>query len=278
MSRRVRKRIGETLVEAGLIDEFQLRSALADQKRWGNRLGKTLVKLGFVEEAPLMRHLSKVMGYPLAEIGGAEIDPEVRALIPADQAKKFRCMPLFIDGSGASRYLYVGMEEPADLNQLDALQLRTGMTVCPVLIGFGELDAALARYYGVGLDPPGRPEDDQGFEIGGPRQVGPDCLRHGDEALEADAEAEAPAPPAEASAAPTAESPAAPRAVAEATTAGPAAEKPDASDAGSPSVKMNEVPTRQILQALTLALMDKGVLTPDDLKARVRSLQGRDGG
>ena len=272
MSRRVRKRIGETLIEAGLIDEFQLRSALADQKRWGNRLGKTLVKLGFVEEGPLMRHLSKVMGYPVAEVGGAEIDSEVRALVPADQAKKFRCVPLFIDGTGASRYLYVGMEEPADLNQLDALQLRTGMTVCPVLIGFGELDAALARYYGVGLDAPGKPEENQGFEIGGPRQVGPDCLRHGDEALESDAAAEGPAP------VPEGPAPVAEPAPAEGAAAEPAAATPASPSEGNPAVKMNEVPTRQILQALTLALMDKGVLTPDELKARVRSLQGRDGG
>jgi hypothetical protein len=254
MSRKIRKRIGETLVEAGLIDEFQLRSALADQKRWGNRLGKTLVKLGFVEEAALMRHLSRVMGLPVVEIGARVIDREVSALVPAEQANKLRCLPLFVDGVGASRYLYVGMEEPGDIDRLDALQLTTGLTVCPVLIGFGELDAGLRRYYGIHADGERAPdEDDAGFEIGGAGRVGPDCLRHGDEDLASEAR---PGPNPATSAA--AEAP------------GDAARDKDD--------KPGEIPTRQILQALTQVLIEKGVLTRDELLTQVRALKRRSGG
>lgn len=258
MSRKIRKRIGETLVEAGLIDDLQLRSALADQKRWGNRLGKTLVKLGFVEETPLMRHLSRVLGLPLAELGGREVDPEVLALVPGDQAQKLRCLPLFVDGSGASRYLYVGMEEPGDLDRLDALQLRTGLTVCPVLIGFGALDAGLRRYYGIraeGEHAPG--DDDAGFEIGSAARVGPDCLRHGDEALVGEARpAEGPPP------------------------AAPVAEQrvTEAASRDAPRAKPAEVPTRQILQALTHLLIEKGVFTRAELVSEIRALSRRDGG
>jgi len=246
MSRKIRKRIGETLVEAGLIDELQLRSALADQKRWGNRLGKTLVKLGFVEEAPLMRHLSRVMGLPVAEIAGREIDREVLALVPAEQAQKLRCLPLFVDGLGASRYLYVGMEEPGDLDRLDALQIATGLTVCPVLIGFGELDTGLRRYYGIHAEGERAPgEGDAGFEIGGAARVGPDCLRHGDEVLASEARP-GPAP---------------------AVVPGDVARD-----------KPGEIPTRQILQALTHLLIEKGVLTRDELLSQVRTLPRRSGG
>jgi hypothetical protein len=268
MSRKIRKRIGETLVEAGLIDGFQLRSALADQKRWGNRLGKTLVKLGFVEEAALMRHLSRVMGLPVAELGGRAIDREVIALVPADQAQKLRCLPLFVDGLGASRYLYVGMEEPGDLDRLDALQMATGLTVCPVLIGFGELDAGLRRHYGIHAEGErGSDEDEAGSDIGSDARVGPDCLRHGDEALASDVRsAPAPAAKAEASRAPAAKAAAeAPRAPA-AAPASAAADKDD---------KPGEIPTRQILQALTQVLIEKGVLTREELLSQVRSLKRR---
>lgn len=251
MTRNTRKKIGEALVEAGLIGEVQLRSALADQKRWGNRLGKTLVKLGFVEEAPLMRQLSRLMGYPLAEIRGREIDGEVLALVPPDQAEKARCIPLFVDDDGASRYLYLGMEEPADADALEALQLRIGLEICPVLIGFSELDASLRRYYGVGLDGDAVFQaDPEGFEIGG-GPVGSDCLRHGDEALTGDAEPEA----AQRSA---------PAAAAEAS--------PAAEDAG----RVGETSTRRILQALTHVLVEKGMLTRAELIHQIQELAKTD--
>jgi type IV pilus assembly protein PilB len=295
MPRPQRKKLGETLVEAGLIDDLQLRSALADQKRWGNRLGKTLVKLGFVEEEPLMRQLSRLMGYPLAEIGGRDVDVEVLSLLPGDVAEKNRCLPLFLEDDGAARYLYLGMEEPADLDTLDALQLRTGLEICPVLIGFRELDAGLRRFYGFGADD--RAEDDH---VPTGELVGPDCLRHGDEVLggtdetlgggdeelgwDADAGlAVDPAPvidpPPEpmpdleesfevgvnASEAPGVEAPAIP--------AKPAGEIPPVS-----AKRTGDVPTRRILKALTQVLTEKGILTRDELVAAVQALSERDDG
>ena len=261
MARPEHKKLGETLVDAGLIDGFQLRSALADQKRWGNRLGKTLVKLGFVEEAPLMRHLSRLMGYPLAELRGREIEAEVLALIPSAVAEKNRCLPLFIEADGASRYLYLGMEEPADLDTLDSLQLRTGLEIFPVLIGFRELDAGLRCYYGVGLDSD-RNGDEAAFDPGG-GPVGPDCLRHGDEALDA-------AP--ETTDAQAALAMADPEESFELGVMAPAAPGTD-SAAASPT---GETPTRRILQGLTQILIEKGILTRDELVAHVNALAARE--
>jgi len=271
MPRPPRKKLGETLVEAGLIDDLQLRSALADQKRWGNRLGKTLVKLGFVEEEPLMRQLSKLMGYPLAEIRGRDVDLDVLGLLPRDLAEKHRCLPLFVEGDGAARYLYLGMEEPADLDTLDALQLRTGFEICPVLIGFRDLDAGLRRFYGVGDDLRVEPDDVPTGEL-----VGPDCLRHGEEPL---ATAAAPSTPGTQPSTPIAES------------VGPDSEEsfevgvnvppevgvqalPTPATAAAPSRTRpaREVPTRRILQALTQVLVEKGVLTRAELIAQVNEL------
>lgn len=248
-----RQKLGEALVASGLIDGFQLRSALADQRRWGNRLGKTLVKLGFVEEAPLMRQLSRLMGYPLAEIRDREIAAEVLALVPRSLAEKMRCLPLFVDGDGASRYLYLGMEEPADLDALDALQMRTGLQICPVLIGFQELDDGLRRHYGIGPDAdPGATTDE--LEIGG-GVVGPDCLLHGDEALSIESD------------------PSAPEAPSVETDPAPATREPVARSAARPGpASSGEVPTRRILQALTQLLIERGVFTGEELVAQIRKL------
>jgi hypothetical protein len=245
MSRRSRQKLGEALIENGLIDDLQLRSALADQKRWGNRLGKTLVKLGFIDEAPLMRHLSRLMGYPLAELRGREIESEVLALVPGELAEKLRCLPLFVDDDGASRYLYLGMDEPDDLDAIETLQLRLGLELCPALIAPGELDAGLRRYYGVGIDGDAGSQD-EAFEIGG-GPVGPDCLLHGDDALSLAAPAAAP-----------------PERVAEEAAASPVqrAEPP------------GDGPSRHILQALTQLLLEKGVFTREELMAKIRALDG----
>lgn len=249
-----RPKLGEALVASGLIDELQLRSALADQKRWGNRLGRTLIKLGFVEELPLMRQLSKLMGYPLAEIRGRIVAEEVLAHVARDLAEKMRCLPLFVDDDGPSRYLYLGMEEPADLDALDALQMQVGMEICPVLIGSRELEAGLRRHYGIGPEGEAGANDD--FELGGDH-VGPDCLLHGDDALDLDT-----SPGAEALAAEP-----------EPAQAAPAAEADAAVGAGAAPARAGEASTRRILQALTHLLMEKGLLSREELLAKVRELE-----
>ena len=54
-----KKRLGEILIDAGVLDENQLRSALSQQRRWGGRLGKTLLELGFVDERTMVLALSR---------------------------------------------------------------------------------------------------------------------------------------------------------------------------------------------------------------------------
>ena len=49
----IKKKLGELLIEAGLIDEMQLKSALSYQKEWGGRLGAVLIRKGFVQETAM---------------------------------------------------------------------------------------------------------------------------------------------------------------------------------------------------------------------------------
>ncbi len=142
-----RRKLGEILVEVGMVDEFQLRSALSDQKRWGRPLGITLVKLGFVEEAELLRVLSTQLDVPIADLRGKRISPDALARIPVDVAERYQCLPLFVKREGGRDTLYLGMEDPTNLEALDDLSFRTGLQIKPVLVGPTELAAALERYY-----------------------------------------------------------------------------------------------------------------------------------
>lgn len=48
-------RLGEALLKAGLLDNFQLQSALGRQRQWGGRLGTALIELGFIDEGTLIK-------------------------------------------------------------------------------------------------------------------------------------------------------------------------------------------------------------------------------
>lgn len=139
-------KLGELLVEAGVIDEAQLSSALGEQRQWGKRLGMTLVRLGMVEEDTLVQTLASQMKLPVVKLSGKRVNPEVLARVPFDMATKHRCIPLLENDEGGQRVLYLGMEDPSDLAALDEISFRVGGTVKPVLVAPTELDEALERH------------------------------------------------------------------------------------------------------------------------------------
>ncbi len=140
-------RIGEILVQAGVIDEMQLAAALGEQARWGRRLGVTLIKMGMVEEGHLIRALAKQLDLPVASLAGKRIADDVIALVPAKVATEHGVVPLFVKREGRTTQLFLGMEDPSNLAVLDDLSFRTGMEVHPVMVGPTELGQAIDRYY-----------------------------------------------------------------------------------------------------------------------------------
>lgn len=140
-------RVGEILVRAGVIDEMQLSSALGEQSRWGRRLGVTLIKMGMVEEGHLVRALAKQLDLPVASLAGKRIPDDVIALVPMRVASEHGVIPLFVKQEGQTGQLFLGMEDPSNLAVLDDLSFRTGMEIHPVMVGPSELGEAMDRYY-----------------------------------------------------------------------------------------------------------------------------------
>jgi len=143
-----RPKLGEVLVEAGIIDEMQLAAALREQRRWGRRLGVTLVKMGMVDEGHLVRALARQLDLPIVRLTGRRIAEDVIALVPGRTASKHGVIPLFVErrDSAPSR-LYLGMEDPSNLEILDDLGFRTGLEVRPVMVSPTDLGAAIDLYY-----------------------------------------------------------------------------------------------------------------------------------
>jgi hypothetical protein len=142
-----RPKLGELLVMAGAIDQIQLGAALADQRKFSRPLGVTLVRMGFLDEETLVRTLARQLKLPIAWLRGKWVEPEVLELVPAETALKHRCLPLTLTDEGRGKTLHLAMQDPQDLETLDAVQFHVGHNVSPVLTAPSELEEALQRHY-----------------------------------------------------------------------------------------------------------------------------------
>ena len=139
-----RKKLGEMLIEAGVLDEARLRSALADQRRWGRSLGKTLVELRLIAEEDLVQVLGKHLGLPSIDLDKFEIPDSVTRLIPDEMARQHQIVAF----DQQMKFLDVAMVDPTNQGVSDELRIRTQMNIRPYLCGPRNMERALAKYHG----------------------------------------------------------------------------------------------------------------------------------
>jgi len=142
-----RLKLGELLVMAGAIDQGQLAQALSHQRQFRQPLGKTLVSLGFIDEEAMIRTLARQLKLPVAWLDGKWVEPQVLELVPAEIARKHCCLPLTVTDGAAGKVLHLAMQDPGNLEVLDAVSFRIGHKVSPVLASPTELEDALQRHY-----------------------------------------------------------------------------------------------------------------------------------
>ncbi|MFN3965547.1 MAG: GspE/PulE family protein [Silanimonas lenta] len=115
-------RIGDLLVENGLITPEQLQHALAEQRKLGSKLGRTLIDLGMVKENDMLALLSRQLSIPLVDLRSFRFDPALVRKLPETLARRFRSIVLK-EEDGA--YL-VGMADPTDLFAYDEIARALG--------------------------------------------------------------------------------------------------------------------------------------------------------
>ncbi|MBA3903786.1 MAG: MSHA biogenesis protein MshE, partial [Rhodocyclaceae bacterium] len=111
MARPEKVRLGELLVQQGLIKEEQLRQALEEQKRSGRKLGRVLVDNGFVTEEGISQALARQLQIPYIDLKYYNVRPELIQLLPEAQARRFRALVLEQRGEA----LRLGLVDPTDL-------------------------------------------------------------------------------------------------------------------------------------------------------------------
>jgi type IV pilus assembly protein PilB len=138
-----KKRLGDVLKDAGLIDESQLQAALVHQRNWGGKIGAILVELGFVKETNLAKAISETLRIPYVNLFEPEIPESIVKLIKPDIAKKYNIMPAKKDGGT----LMVAMSDPMDIKMIDEIRFVTGLTIKPALAMGSEIADAIRKYY-----------------------------------------------------------------------------------------------------------------------------------
>lgn len=141
-----RKRLGEILMGAGLIDQAGLRAGLAEQQRWGGPLGRILIDMRLVSEANLVAALSQQLAVPTVDLDSLKPGPEVLALVPAEFALDHTVVPF----ARAGKFLDLAMADPTNQGISDELRIRTQLNIRPYLAGPKAIELALARWYGRG--------------------------------------------------------------------------------------------------------------------------------
>ncbi|MCK9224368.1 MAG: type IV-A pilus assembly ATPase PilB [Candidatus Muirbacterium halophilum] len=139
-----RLRIGDALLEEGLIDEEQLQKALQIQKKTGKRLGKIFVEMDLVSETDMVEALAKQMKIPYVNLATYLIDPAIARTVPEHIARRYQLIPI----NKVGNKLTVAMVDPLNILAIDDIQLMTGLSVKPVVATSSDIGTALDNAFG----------------------------------------------------------------------------------------------------------------------------------
>ncbi|HAE39652.1 MAG TPA: type IV-A pilus assembly ATPase PilB [Candidatus Riflebacteria bacterium] len=137
-------RLGDALIQEGLINEEQLQQALSLQKKSGKRLGAVLVEMHLVTEQDIVQILSKQLRIPFIDLSNYLIDPVIAKLVPEHIAKRHMLIPI----NKVGNKLTVAMVDPLNIIAIDDIQLMTALMVKPVVATHTDINKALQDAYG----------------------------------------------------------------------------------------------------------------------------------
>jgi type II secretory ATPase GspE/PulE/Tfp pilus assembly ATPase PilB-like protein len=145
------RRLGEILIDEGVITKDQLNIALTEQKKAHQPLGKLLVGLGFATEAIMRSALGEALEQDSVDLSRVVPDPDAIKMINSDTARKHKVIPLNFDPVKST--LTIAMSDTFNLFSLDRIRIQIGQHIelVPVLAGEVEISNAVDQFYGYEL-------------------------------------------------------------------------------------------------------------------------------
>lgn len=137
-------RLGDLLVQYGIISEDQLHQALKIQRETGAKIGEALIQLGFVTKQSINEVLEYQLGIPYIHIEEYEIDVNATKTITEEMAKKHILIPV----KQTDTEVYVAMADPLNIFAIDDVQIFSGKDVVPLLAEEVNIIRAIEIHYG----------------------------------------------------------------------------------------------------------------------------------
>jgi len=139
----LRKKIGECLIQAGLITEADLQTALTEHKRTGERVGVVLVRMNLATEKQIAKALALQLGFPYINLAENPPDPTAVVLIPKEVALKRVCVAVVLE----KNLLTVAMSDPLLFSLVQDLEFQTGYRIKQVVATRGDINDAIQTGY-----------------------------------------------------------------------------------------------------------------------------------
>lgn len=136
-------RVGDLLVEKGIITQEQLMMALDEQKRSGRKFGRAVIDLGFVSEDQLLLEMSTHFAMPYIDISRFQFDSEITRRLPESIARRYRAIILMEE---QDQY-FVGFVDPLDILAVDEVQRSLKKNIVAAFVKEQEVLNAIDRIY-----------------------------------------------------------------------------------------------------------------------------------
>ncbi len=141
---KIKKRLGQLLVDEGVITEEVMKKALAVQRESGEKLGEVLVNMGVTTNEQIVNAVKEQLGIPLIDLDNINVAQDIIDILPVNIAKKYEAIPIdIINGS-----LLVVMSDPLNYFAIEDIKVATGYHVKTAIALRNILLNNIDKYYG----------------------------------------------------------------------------------------------------------------------------------
>ncbi|MDO4798515.1 MAG: GspE/PulE family protein [Coriobacteriales bacterium] len=137
-------RLGDLLIDAGVITDEQLGQALANQKKTKRRLGDELVQSGIITERQVVDALTMQLGIDFIDLTTVDINPDMTKLVPKNLAKRYSVVPVRTRGDE----LYLAMSDPLNFIATEEVRAASRKRIVPMIAMQSGIDHAISQLYG----------------------------------------------------------------------------------------------------------------------------------
>jgi type II secretory ATPase GspE/PulE/Tfp pilus assembly ATPase PilB-like protein len=144
-------RLGELMIQQGLISQDQLRIALIEQEKNNIPLGRQLVRLGFVSENMVRDLVAHTIGQESVDLTTVVADVDALSMVPEDFSRRYHLLPVAYEDT--TKTMIVAMADMFNVVALDQLRAMLGgqIQLKPVLAAEAQLEEHIDQFYGYEL-------------------------------------------------------------------------------------------------------------------------------